>query len=67
MEICGNKIFYNGIFGVCVFLNYNDVILENNVIFENFYWGVCIYSNLGGLYKGNEICNNKMGGIMVGL
>lgn len=67
VEIRGNKIFHNGTFGVRVFLNHNDVTLENNVIFENFYWGVCIHSNSGGLYKGNEICNNKMGGIMAGL
>ena len=67
VEIRGNKIFHNGTFGVRVFLNHNDVTLENNVIFENFYWGVYIHSNSGGLYKGNEICNNKMGGIMAGL
>ena len=67
VEIRGNKIFHNGTFGVRVFLNHNDVTLENNVIFENFYWGVCIHSNSGGLYRGNEICNNKMGGIIAGL
>ena len=67
VEIRGNKIFHNGTFGVRVMLNHNDVTLENNVIFENFYWGVCIHSNSGGLFKGNEICNNKMGGIIAGL
>ena len=64
--IGGNKIFHNGTFGVRLMLNINEIILQNNVIFENFYWGVYIHSNSGGLYKGNEICNNKMGDIMAG-
>lgn len=62
----GNKIYYNGMFGFCVILNINDICFEDNMVFENFWWGVCVYNNFGGFYKGNEICNNKMGGIMVG-
>ena len=60
-----NKIYHNGTFGVRVMLNINDIVLENNMIFENFFWGVYVHNDSGGLYKGNEICNNKMGGIMV--
>lgn len=36
------------------------------MVFENLWWGICVHNNSGGLYKGNEICNNKMGGILVG-
>ena len=61
-----NKIYHNGMFGVRSTLNINDVLFENNVVFENLWWGICVHNNSGGLYKDNEICNNKMGGIMVG-
>lgn len=60
-----NKIFYNGMFGICLVLSINDVFVEENVIFENYWWGVCVYIDFGGLYRYNEVCNNKMGGIMV--
>ena len=61
-----NKIYHNGTFGVRSTLNINDVLFENNLVFENLWWGICVHNNSGGLYKDNEICNNKMGGIMVG-
>ena len=61
-----NKIYHNGMFGVRATLNINDVLLEENMVFENLWWGICIHNDSGGLYKGNEICNNKMGGMMVG-
>ncbi|PFX20068.1 hypothetical protein AWC38_SpisGene15497 [Stylophora pistillata] len=67
VEIRENKIFHSGTFGVRVMLNHNDVTLENNEIFESFYWRIYIHSNSGGLYKGNKICNNKMGDIMAGV
>lgn len=62
----GNKIYHNGMFGFRATLNINDIRFEDNMVFENLWWGVCVHNNSGGLYKGNEICNNKMGGIMVG-
>lgn len=61
-----NKIYHNGMFGFRSTLNINDVLFEDNIVFENLWWGICVHNNSGGLYKGNEICNNKMGGIMVG-
>ena len=60
-----NKIFHNGTFGIRATLNINDVLVEENTIFENYWWGVCVHTDSGGLYRHNEICNNKMGGIMV--
>ena len=60
-----NKIFHNGTFGIRATLNINDVLVEENMISENFWWGVCVHNNSGGHYRGNEICNNKMGGIIV--
>ena len=62
----GNKIYHNGTFGVRSTLNINNILFENNAVFENLWWGVCVHNNSGGVYKDNEICNNKMGGIMVG-
>ena len=62
----GNKIFHNGTFGVRSTFNINNILFENNTVFENLWWGVCVHNNSGGVYKDNEICNNKMGGIMVG-
>ena len=64
--IRGNKIYHNGTFGVRSTLNINNVLFENNNVFENLWWGVCVHNNSGGVYKDNEISNNKMGGIMVG-
>ena len=61
-----NKIYHNGMFGFRATLNISDVLFEDNMVFENLWWGICVHNNSGGLYKGNEICNNKMGGIMVG-
>ena len=61
-----NKIYHNGMFGFRATLNINDVLFKDNMVFENLWWGICVHNNSGGLYKGNEICNNKMGGIMVG-
>ena len=60
-----NKIFHNGTFGVRAALNINNVLVEENVIFENYWWGICVHTDSGGLYRHNEVCNNKMGGIMV--
>lgn len=60
-----NKIFHNGTFGIRAALNINNVLVEENMIFENYWWGVCVYTDSGGLYRHNEVCNNKMGGIMV--
>ena len=60
-----NKIFHNGIFGIRSTLSINDVLVEENMIFENYWWGVCVHNNSGGHYRRNEICNNKMGGIMI--
>lgn len=60
-----NKIFHNGTFGIRSALSINDVLVEENVIFENYWWGVCVHTDSGGLYRHNEVCNNKMGGIMV--
>ena len=62
----GNKIYHNGTFGVRSTFNMNNILFENNTVFENLWWGVCVHNNSGGVYKDNEICNNKMGGIMVG-
>ena len=62
----GNKIYHNGTFGVRLTFNINNILFENNAVFENLWWGVCVHNNSGGVYKENEICNNKMGGIMVG-
>ena len=62
----GNKIYHNGTFGVRTTSNINNILFENNTVFENLWWGVCVHNNSGGVYKDNEICNNKMGGIMVG-
>ncbi|XP_078372038.1 uncharacterized protein LOC144655630 [Oculina patagonica] len=59
------KIFHNGTFGIRATLNINDVLIEENMIFENYWWGVCVHNNSGGHYRRNEICNNKMGGIIV--
>lgn len=61
-----NKIYHNGTFGFRATLNINDVLFEENMVFENLWWGICVHNNSGGRYKGNEICNNKMGGILVG-
>ena len=60
-----NKIFHNGTFGIRATLNINDVLVEENMIFENYWWGVCVHNDSGGHYRRNEICNNKMGGIIV--
>lgn len=60
-----NKIFHNGTFGIRAALNINDVVVEENTVFENYWWGVCVHTDSGGLYRHNEICNNKMGGVMV--
>ena len=62
----GNKIYHNGTFGVRSTFNINNILFENNNVFENIWWGVCVHNNSGGVYRDNEICNNKMGGIMVG-
>ena len=62
----GNKIYHNGTFGVRSTLNINNILFENNNVFENLWWGLCVHNNSGGVYKDNEICNNKMGGIIVG-
>ena len=66
VTIRGNRIYHNGTFGFRSTLNINNVLFENNKVFENLWWGVCVHNNSGGIYKDNEICNNKMGGIMVG-
>ena len=61
-----NKIYHNGGYGVRVSYCANNVRFKRNVVFENFWWGVWVQCNSGGYYEGNEICNNKMGGIRVG-
>ena len=61
-----NKIYHNGGHGTEVSFHANYLRFEENVIFENFWWGVWVQCNSGGHFKGNEICNNKMGGIRVG-
>ena len=60
-----NKIFHNGTFGIRAALNINNALVEENTISENYWWGVCVHTDSGGLYRHNEICNNKMGGVMV--
>ena len=61
-----NKIYHNGAYGIRVQFYVNNIVFEENTVFENFWWGVWVECNSGGYYKGNEICNNKMGGIRVG-
>lgn len=61
-----NKIYHNGGYDVNVSYDVNNILLEENLIFKNFWWGVWVQCNSGGCYKGNEICNNNMGGIKVG-
>ena len=61
-----NKIYHNGGYGVLVSQCANNVRFQRNMVFENFWWGVWVQCNSGGYYEGNEICNNKMGGIRVG-
>lgn len=61
-----NKIFHNGGYGVNVSFHVNNILLEENLIFKNFWWGVWVQCNSGGCFKGNEICDNNMGGIRVG-
>lgn len=61
-----NKIYQNSGFGLSVTLQVNNVTFEENMVFENSWWGIWVQSNSGGCYRGNEICNNKMGGIRVG-
>ena len=61
-----NKIYHNGTIGIRVTFNINNILVENNKVFENLWWGVCVHNNAGGVYKTNEICNNKMGGIRFG-
>ena len=60
-----NKIFHNGTFGIRAALNINNALVEENTISENYWWGVCVHTDSGGLYRHNEICNNKMGGVLV--
>ena len=62
----GNKIYHNGTFGVRATFNINSILFEANTVFENLWWGVYVHNNSGGVYKDNEICNNRMGGIRVG-
>ena len=61
-----NKIYHNGGYGVRVSYCANNVRFQRNMVFENFWWGVWVQCNSGGYYEGNEICDNKMGGIRVG-
>ena len=61
-----NKIYHNNGHGVEVSFHVKNVHLQENMIFENFWWGVWVHCNSSGYYEGNEICNNKMGGIRVG-
>ena len=61
-----NKIHHNGGHGLRVSHCVNDIRVQKNMVFENFRWGVWVKNNSGGCYEGNEICNNKMGGIRVG-
>ena len=60
-----NKIFHNGTFGIRSALSINDLLVEENVIFENYWWGICVHTDSGGLFRHNEVCNNKMGGMIV--
>ena len=64
--ISRNRIYHNGGFGIEVSFFADNIVFEENMVFENFWWGVWVQRNSGGSYKGNEICNNKMGGIRVG-
>ena len=61
-----NKIYHNGGYGVRVSYCANNVRFQRNLVFENFWWGVWVQCNSGGHYEGNEIFNNKMGGMRVG-
>lgn len=66
VTIQDNKIYQNGGYGIRVSLCVNDILFQRNMVFENIWWGVWVQCNSGGYYKGNEICNNKMGGVRVG-
>ena len=61
-----NKIYHNGTFGVRATFNINSILFEANTVFENLWWGVYVHNNSCGVYKDNEISNNKMGGIRIG-
>ena len=61
-----NKIFHNGTFGVRASMDVSNIMFEGNMAFENLWWGICVHNNSVGVYKYNEICINKMGGIKVG-
>ena len=61
-----NKIYHNGGHGIEVAFHVNNILFEENMVFGNFWWGVWVQCNSGGHYKGNEICNNNMGGVRVG-
>ena len=61
-----NKIYQNGGYGVRVSLCVNDLLFQRNIVFENAWWGIWVQCNSGGKYKGNQICNNKMGGLRAG-
>ena len=61
-----NKIYHNNGHGVEVSFHAKNVRLQENTIFENFWWGIWVQCNSSGYYDGNEICNNKMGGMRVG-
>ena len=61
-----NRIYHNGTFGIRATFDINNILFESNTVFENLWWGVYVHNNSGGVYKDNEICNNKMGGIRVG-
>ena len=61
-----NRIYHNGTFGIRATFDINSILFESNAVFENLWWGVYVHNNSGGVYKDNEICNNKMGGIRVG-
>lgn len=66
VDIRRNKIYHNNGHGVKVSFYFNDLRLQKNVVFENLWWGIWVESNSGGYFEGNEIYNNKMGGIRVG-
>ena len=66
VAIQNNKIYHNGGYGARVSCCANKILFQRNMVFENFWWGVWVQCNSGGYYEGNEICNNKMGGMRAG-